>query len=59
MTEHKSEPATHIFEHSSDAIGMVWWNSLTERQRAYWMDRAGNTGRAIDAWETFKRSVVA
>lgn len=36
-------------------LGMAWWNGLTERERAEWMKRAGNTGVAADAWEMFKR----
>lgn len=36
-------------------LGMTWWNRLTERERAEWMERAGNTGVAADAWEAFKR----
>jgi hypothetical protein len=42
-------------EPSADAIaGMLWWNSLTPAERVYWMDVAGNTGVAADAWEAFK-----
>ncbi len=37
-------------------VGMAWWNSLTERERARWSKEAGNTGRASDAWQAFKRS---
>jgi hypothetical protein len=39
-----------------DEAGMAWWNSLTERERAKWSAMSGNTGRAIDAWEAFKRA---
>jgi hypothetical protein len=38
--------------------GMNWWNSLTEDERRNWMAVAGDTGRAEDAWEAFKRSKV-
>lgn len=38
-----------------DERGMAWWNDLSDRERAKWMALAGNTGRAVDAWETFKR----
>lgn len=34
--------------------GLRWWNALTEQERKYWMERAGNTGVAADAWEAFK-----
>jgi len=37
-----------------DELGMVWWNALSERDRAKWSRLAGNTGRAKDAWEAFK-----
>jgi hypothetical protein len=39
-----------------DEAGIAWWNALTERERAKWSAAAGNTGRAIDAWEAFKRA---
>ncbi len=39
-----------------DCDGMAWWNALDERERAEWIARAGNTGRAKDAWETFKQA---
>lgn len=38
-----------------DETGILWWNHLTERERAYWANLAG-TGRAKDAWEAFKAS---
>jgi hypothetical protein len=39
---------------TDDEIGMAWWNALTPRERVRWMAVAGNTGRAVDAWEAFK-----
>lgn len=39
---------------SDEAAGIQWWNGLTERQRASWMKKAGNTGVAADAWACFK-----
>jgi hypothetical protein len=33
---------------------MIWWNSLDEKQREHWMEVAGNTGRAVDAWLAFR-----
>jgi hypothetical protein len=41
---------------ADDELGMTWWNALSERERARWSREAGNTGRAKDAWEAFKRS---
>jgi hypothetical protein len=39
-----------------DELGIAWWNGLSERERARWSREAGNTGRAKDAWEAFKRA---
>ncbi|WLA80257.1 hypothetical protein [Bradyrhizobium elkanii] len=36
-----------------DAAGMIWWNALDKAQRKHWMEVAGNTGRAVDAWRAF------
>jgi hypothetical protein len=41
--------------HDDAETGMAWWNNLSDRERKRWMQRAGNTGRAADAWEAFKR----
>ncbi|SAL86353.1 hypothetical protein AWB68_07998 [Caballeronia choica] len=38
-----------------ESTGLQWWNRLQEHARRYWMERAGNTGRALDAWEAYKR----
>lgn len=40
-----------------DAAGMEWWNLLDEWGRWHWMERAGDTGRAVDAWTVFKHDV--
>jgi hypothetical protein len=40
---------------ADDDLGMAWWNGLSERERAKWSREAGNTGRAMDAWEAFNR----
>jgi hypothetical protein len=40
---------------ADDVLGMAWWNRLSKRDRARWSREAGNTGRAKDAWEAFKR----
>lgn len=39
-----------------DEAGIAWWNGLTEQERAKWSAIAGDTGRAKDAWEAFKRA---
>lgn len=40
-----------------DALaGLAWWDAITDGERVYWMDRAGNSGVATDAWAAFKRS---
>lgn len=39
-------------------LGMAWWNGLTPAERLRWLNEAGNTGVAADAWEAFKRSQV-
>jgi hypothetical protein len=41
---------------SDDQLDMTWWNGLTKQERAKWSTIAGNTGRAKDAWEAFKRA---
>ena len=38
-----------------DELGIAWWNRLSGQERARWSRAAGNTGRAKDAWEEFKR----
>jgi hypothetical protein len=35
--------------------GMEWWNGLSDDDRKQWAAKAGNTGRAADAWEAYKR----
>ena len=41
-----------------DQVGMRWWNALNEECRRYWMRRAGDTGRAVDAWRAFKGAMA-
>lgn len=36
-----------------EAMGMAWWNSLSERQRLFWLDQAG-TAVPADAYAAFK-----
>ena len=37
------------------ALGMAWFNALTEYQRCLWLTRAGSAVPA-DAWACFKQS---
>ena len=39
-----------------DEAGIAWWNGLPEQERAKWSAMSGNTGRAKDAWEAFRRA---
>lgn len=48
------QPGSPEREDTDDEHGMVWWNKLTDAGRAEWMQAAGNTGRAKDAWDTYK-----
>ena len=41
---------------SDDQVGMIWWNALTEAERAYWLKRA-DSARAVDAWRAYKREL--
>jgi hypothetical protein len=41
---------------SDDATSMIWWNLLDERERLYWLNRAGSA-RPVDAWRAFKKSI--
>ena len=38
---------------SDPRSGMDWWNGLEENERRHWMKRAGDTGRAVDAWAKY------
>lgn len=38
----------------NDALGMTWWNRLSDTDRKKWMQAAGNTGRAVNAWKAFQ-----
>lgn len=44
---------------SDEAMGIAWWNSLDAQERMRWMEAAGNTGVAADAWAAFKKNVDA
>lgn len=37
-----------------ETAGMVWWNSLTEADRAAWLARAGSAVPA-EAWAAYQR----
>ncbi|ABO60563.1 hypothetical protein LA345_38735 (plasmid) [Burkholderia vietnamiensis] len=39
--------------HRDPHAGMYWWNGLAESDRAEWMKRAGDTGKAVDAWAAY------
>jgi len=41
---------------ADERAGMDWWNALDEKTRRHWMDQAGNSGRAADAWAAYKRA---
>lgn len=41
-------------ERDNAEMGIVWWNALNDKQRKHWMERAGNTGCAVDAWRAFR-----
>jgi hypothetical protein len=38
---------------TDDELGVAWFNSLSEPERAKWLELAG-TGRPVDAWAVFK-----
>ena len=48
MLEFENRKATE-----DEAMGMAWWNSLSEVERILWANKAG-TGVAADAWAMFK-----
>lgn len=39
--------------HASTELGIIWWNRLTERERAHWLQLTGSATPA-DAWAAFK-----
>ena len=48
-------PATERGPTADEAMGMAWWNNLSEADRARWASKAG-TGVVADAWAAFKAS---
>jgi len=41
----------------AEAEGMDWWNSISESERRYWLDRA-DSNRPVDAWRMYAREVI-
>ena len=41
---------------TNEALGMAWWNGLTEAERRFWVGRAG-TAVPASAWEHYKQEV--
>ncbi|XDJ36623.1 MAG: hypothetical protein V3Q69_13885 (plasmid) [Burkholderia sp.] len=39
-----------------ERAGLSWRNGMEEAGRHYWMQQAGNTGRATDTWAAFSRA---
>lgn len=39
---------------ADEEAGIAWWNSIPERQRAFWLELT-NSGSAADAWAEYKR----
>ena len=51
-------PAALISTERGDAVlRMTWWNGLTRREQAWWLQQAGSDVPA-DAWEAFKAREV-
>ena len=40
---------------ADDLTGIAWWNSMTEPERAYWLQRA-KADAPKQAWEHYKRA---
>jgi len=40
---------------TDELMGIAWWNGLTKKERARWLQLAGNTCVPADAWAAFKR----
>ncbi len=60
MTLTNTEQLLLLQEPNDDEwLGMAWWNALPEEDRLRWTQEAGGTGRVVDAWTAFKRSVPA
>ena len=46
---------SEVHANCPDCLGMNWWNSVTEVERARWLAVAGSA-TPNDAWEAFKRT---
>jgi len=52
MTENLEREPT-----ADEAAGIAWWNSIPERQRAFWLELT-HSGSAAEAWTEYKRRLV-
>jgi hypothetical protein len=43
-------------DRANDEAGMKWWNNLSDQERRHWMHEAGDTGRAVDAWNAYQKA---
>lgn len=50
----QTPPPTERKPTQDELDGMTWWNSLTEKERAYWLAQA-DTAIAAQAWAHFKK----
>lgn len=41
-------------DETDDELGMAWWNTATDRERAHWLAVA-DSARPVDAWRAFQR----
>jgi hypothetical protein len=42
---------------ANDELGMVWWNRLSKKDRAEWLQVAGSA-RPVDAWRAFQSGKI-
>lgn len=40
---------------NDDGLGMLWWNRMSEHERAYWC-RVADSARPVDAWRAYQRA---
>lgn len=48
---HCHDPITVL---DDEKVAVDWWQSTSADDRAFFMEKAGNTGRIHDAWLVFK-----
>jgi hypothetical protein len=53
-----SADAWNAVESMIEDVGTAWWNGLRDDWRAFWLRKAGDTGRAVDAWAEYKKQSV-